>query len=131
MSMPLHVRGVPSSLTVPVILPSAAAFTVGQSTVKPSEQQQMLTSSPRHLQRDFICFSPCRASFLARLAGCELALVALRRVQSNLPGNLLLFALHRLQGTQVEHQFPGLIGLHVVGTMRASGCRPSPVMKIL
>src|SRR5579871_179736 len=119
MSMPFMCGAAPSSFTVPVILPSPAAFTFWPR-MRAAQQTNVATAVRNAtLDRFFIekilslassMFAmPVMASLLSRCRS-----IGIHRLEAQALGNGLGLAGLRHQSSQVKHEIPGLVGLDVI-----------------
>src|ERR1035437_2335491 len=124
MSMPFMCGAAPSSLTVPVILPSPAALTLWLRKNAPQETRITADSTAVNLLRFVIENLLTKTAKLLLL--CELFQplllarwgIGIDRLEVEFFRHLLLFAGLRHERSQIENQIPRLIRLNVVGKRR-------------
>src|SRR5579863_517664 len=119
MSMPFICGAAPSSLTVPLILPSPAALTLWPEIRAKPQARTTADSTTAWLYRFFIknLLGNCPLADFHDLLLSRRG-VWINRFQAKLFGHFFLFALLRHQRPQIEHQVPSLIRLDVVGKRR-------------
>src|ERR1700739_3453577 len=102
MSMPFMWGGVPCSFTVPLIVPPSAALALLPEDKSKTARSDTTVSIPANWYQVFM---GTFLLFLFRL-GLGSRLSWTDRLQPKLPGNVLLFGMHGLQGSQIKRQVP-------------------------
>src|ERR1019366_3506384 len=120
MSMPFMWGTAPSSLTVPVILPSPAALTFWPRISAPQQMRATADKTAADLKCFLIEISPLYptnwSNPLALLLACWG--IWIHWLQSKLFRHLFFLALLSHKRAQIEHQIPSLIRFDIVGKRR-------------